>query len=252
MVEVASGVYLGDRVFQQDSVESFQHHATGYWLLALSDGIGGAGNGHLASRLIVRSAMAYLKAHIGDVSTGSALPDVLRRAALAANRSLASTSAKHPEKAGMGGTLLLAVLTQDKLYYLSIGDSIIFRLRNGALSRINTLHSLSDRVEALEASGQVVAGMARTAAMRSTLTSALTGKKPSKIDVTDKGLTMNRGDVLMLASDGIETLSDSTLADAMESLSQDGPARGIADIIETIDREASPGQDNVSITLVTI
>lgn len=250
-MEVASGVFLGDRALQQDSVETFQHRATGFWLLALSDGIGGAGNGHLASRLIVRSAMTYLKAHIGDVSTGAAMPEVLRRAAFAANRSLASASAKHPEKAGMGGTLLLAVLARNRLYYLSIGDSIIFRLRKGELSRINTLHSLSDKVEALEARGQIAAGMARAAVMRSTLTSALTGEKPSKIDVPDNGLAIARGDALMLASDGIETLTDATLAEAMAAASQDGAARGVADIIDRIERQASRGQDNVSITLAT-
>ena len=150
-MDVASGLLLGERKLQQDSVATHQHRSSGAWLLALSDGIGGAGNGHLASSLIVRAAMASLKAHVGDLASGVKAIDVLRSAALAANRSVASAAVRFPDKAGMGGTVLLAIATHSRLHYLSIGDSIIFHVRNGTIRRVNTLHSLAGEVDALAA-----------------------------------------------------------------------------------------------------
>jgi serine/threonine protein phosphatase PrpC len=251
-VEIASGLFLGDRTFQQDAIETWQHPPSGKWLLALSDGIGGAGNGHLASRLIVRSAMANLKAHVGDIATGAAISEILLGAAQAANRSISSAVARHPDKAGMGGTLLLACLSRNMLHYLSIGDSLIFRLRGGKISTLNALHSLAGGVDALAATGRFDASTARSAAMRSTLTSALTGQTLTKIDAPAKGIALSTGDALMMASDGIETLPETALVEALSDGRQKGAAQVAADVIDCVKAAAVPHQDNVSLIIATM
>ena len=250
-VEVASGLFLGDRALQQDSVANYHHQPTGKWLLALSDGIGGAGNGHLASRLIVRTAMASMKTHVGDIASGTDVAQVLHDAALAANRSVASAKARHPDFAAMGGTLLLACVSADRFHYLSIGDSLIFLLRKGKLSRLNTLHSLASNFQALADTGQLKTSSARAAAMRSTLTSAVTGEQLSKVDAPEKGVATQAGDVLMLASDGIETLSEAVIAETLRQTPRDGAAAVAANMISRIEGAAAAHQDNVSVTVVS-
>ena len=251
-MEAASGLFLGDRALQQDSVANYHHQPTSKWLLALSDGIGGAGNGHLASRLIVRSAMASMKTHVGDIASGTDTAQVLHDAALAANRSVASAKARNPDLAGMGGTLLLACVSADRFHYLSIGDSLIFLLRGGKLSRVNVLHSLASDFQSLAETGHIKTSSARAAAMSSTLTSAVTGERLSKVDASEKGIAIRAGDVLMLASDGIETLPGTIITEALTSTSRDGAATGVVNLVSCIECAAVAHQDNVSISVILV
>ena len=251
MPETASGLFQGDRKQQQDSVDSFGHKSTGLTLLALSDGIGSAGYGNLASRLIVRTAMTNLRGRLTEIATGSEpVSEVLHGAALAANRTLASAVAEHPDKKGMGGTLILSVITSAHMYFLSIGDSPIYRLRGSELIRLNKLHSLASGLDGLAAMGKLDPKVARSMAARSTLTSALTGQKLAKVDVPVEGEAVQPGDILLLASDGIETLSEQELATLMVSAHEDGAARTVAGIIGAIEKAGKQGQDNVAVTVV--
>lgn len=253
MRDTASARLLGDRMLQQDSVESFHYDPANLTLLALSDGIGGAGNGQIASRLIVRSAMANLKAHLAEIATGAdALSDLLHGAAMAANRTLASTVARQPELAGMGGTLILAVLSPGMVHHLSIGDSLVYRLRGTDLSRLNAVHSLGDGLDNLAAMGRIDARAAQVMAARSTLTSALTGARLGKIDVPVAGVETAPGDVLLLASDGIETLSTDQIAAALADAPQTGAAVAAAGLIRTVEDMAKPGQDNLGLAVTVL
>ena len=248
-VEAAGGLYLGDRALQQDSVLVFNDRQTDICLLCLSDGIGGAGNGHLASRMIVRTAMEDLKAHLADITAGAYLPGILDHAAQAANEAIGRAVALHPDKSGMGGTLLLAVIRNKTLHFLSVGDSLIFRLRKGKLQRLNQLHSLSASAGHLVATGRMT-GRTIQAAASGTLTSALTGQVLQKVELSADGLAWAGGDILLLASDGIETLSEDDIARAISIAPEKGAAAAVATLISEVEALAASGQDNVSAIVV--
>lgn len=253
MFDLASGVLQGDRKLQQDSVGTYLHEPSGLALLSLSDGVGGAGFGHLASRLIQRSALARLKARLSEMVTGhETVPDILHDAALTANRALARVIADQPDKAGMGGTLLLAVLAPNRVYHLSIGDSLIWRLHAGELVRLNADHSLASGLDSLAKMGKIDAAAANAMAARSTLTSALVGQRLSKVDVPVDGVAMERGDCLLLASDGIETLGVETIRQVLMTAHGIGAARTVAALISNIEELDARGQDNVSATVVVL
>lgn len=158
---------------------------------------------------------------------------------------------RHPDKLGMGGTLLLAIVSARRFHYLSIGDSIVFHLSSGAIKRVNTLHSLAGGVDALTTSGRLDANLARSAAMRSTLTSALTGGRISQVDAPKAGIPIASGDVLLLASDGIETLSEAELSEVLQSAPLEGAASAAATLIARVERAAAPRQDNVSVIVTS-
>lgn len=250
-VETASGLLLGERALQQDAVQTFNDAQTGTCILCLSDGIGGAGNGHLASRLIVRTASEHMRTHLFALPDGGTLPGLLRDAAQAANIAIRTAVQAHPDKTGMGGTLLLAAIRQGTLHYLSIGDSLIYRIRKGRLTRVNQVHSLASSADHLVAAGRLAQSALRGAAS-STLTSALTGQVLQKIDVPARGLACARKDVLLLASDGIETLSGDDIARTVAAAPQNGAAAATAALISRIEDLAAKGQDNVSAILAVI
>ena len=245
-VETASGLFLGDRTFQQDAVRTFSGRDTGTYVLCLSDGIGGVGHGHLASRLIVRTASENLQAHLSDIELGKDIPGILHRAALAANGAVARVVTAQPDKKGMGGTLLLAVIRQRKLYYLSIGDSLIYRLRKGTLERLNQLHSLAASADHLLAAGRMTSPAMQSAAASSTLTSALTGQDLQKIDLPKEGMNWITDDILLLASDGIETLPEEDVMRAASVAPAKGAAAAVSALISKVETLGVVGQDNVS------
>lgn len=248
-VEAAGGLYLGDRNLQQDTVQILNDRQTGVCLLCLSDGIGGAGNGHLASGLIVRSAMAELKAHLSEIAAGAEVPRILIHAAQVANQAIERAVTQNLDKAGMGGTLLLVVIRNDVLSYLSIGDSLIFRLRKGKLEQLNKLHSLAASADHLVATGRMNRQTVQAAA-GSTLTSALTGQELQQVELAADSHAWVRRDTLLLASDGIETLSEDEIACAISDAARTGAATAVSTLISEIEALTADGQDNVSTIVV--
>lgn len=250
-IEIASGLFLGDRTFQQDSVQTLSNEADEVAVMCLSDGLGGPGHGHLASRLIVRHAMAYLKAK-PEGGTGEEDPGaILNGAAMAANNALQQAIKAHPEKAGMGGTLLIAMIRQGRLHYLSIGDSLVFRLRKGHLKRLNQLHTLAASASHLVASGRM-ADQSNNAAANSTLTSALTGVEINQVDLPSNGSSCLPGDVVLLASDGIESLAKDDLIRTLAKASESGAASAVAALVSEIASRDMEGQDNVSAVVAVV
>ena len=44
-----------------------------------------------------------------------------------------------PERQGMGGTVVAVALIEDRLHWISVGDSVLYLWREGRLKRLNRL-----------------------------------------------------------------------------------------------------------------
>jgi protein phosphatase len=251
MHDVACGQFQGARKSQQDSVGAFTDPVTHVSIIGLSDGIGGAGYGHLASRLILNTAMDSLKAQISDIADApDQSPAFLRKAAFAANRKLAHYVADNPDKKGMGGTLVLAVIAQKKVYWLSVGDSLAYRFGKAGLTRLSADHSLATGIDNLASLGQIDPRIAKKMASRNTLTSALLGEELKKIDCPEKGAVLSKGDIVLVASDGIQTLSDEEISEFMVQSKQLDAAQHVHGLIQEVEAKDAIGQDNLAICVI--
>lgn len=245
--DVACAKFLGDRILQQDAVNGFNHRATGITLMGLSDGLGGPGNGDLASEIILGSAFRYLLSHISEIAADfDKVIDVLQGAAFAANRQLATEIANNDDLTGMGGTLLLAVVLKEKFRWLSIGDSLVLHNRAGEMTRLNKLHSLADGLDKLVEEGKIDSKTAQSMAARSPLTSALVGQKLKKIDAPVEGITLKENDAVLLTSDGIETLTSKEIGNILDTAFEIGAARTAFKLVDQIETKGVEGQDNFS------
>lgn len=250
--KIACGRYQGERKFQQDSVDSFTDQATGVSFLALSDGIGGADYGHLASRLIVRTAMQSLKSNCALIFNDPLkTPEFLRKAAFASNRKMAQFVAGYPDKNGIGGTLVLAVLVGNSAYFLSIGDSLAYRMNKTGLQRLNADHSLASGIDNLARLGQIDPRVAKKMASRNTLTAAILGQELSKIDCPDTGVNVKAGDTVIIASDGLQTLSEEELSKSLQDMSGLNAGGVVNTLINRVEAKAALGQDNLSICVAS-
>ena len=211
-------------------------------LATLADGMGGMPHGEDASAVAVRG---FLDAYS---ALGEPASKRLRGALAAANRSVGAVVDARPEFEGMGTTLVAGLFFDDRVEWLSVGDSLVLHYRQGRLRRINPLHIYARDLDEMARRGEITESEARNHPYRVALTSAVQGGEI--LDVSQDCLPLLPGDVVLLASDGIATLTEADLT-AICSEHASGPMAHIADtIISQIDSRQRRSQDNATVIAV--
>jgi len=243
---VASATLTGAREQQEDAL-AMKHLVAGArtneLLLVLADGMGGHVGGEIASRQVVDSFCAAYSSRPGTV------PDALRSSLEAANECLAEAVLDVPELGGMGSTLVGCVVRENSLYWVSVGDSPLWVCRGGTLQRVNADHSMLPLLEQMVSAGELTREELLTDPRRSMLRSVLTGKTVVLVDLCDKPFQVEAGDIVVLASDGVETLAEDELAALLQDA--DGvPLDEVAGkLLAGVEATGASNQDNASVIL---
>ncbi|WP_425100123.1 PP2C family protein-serine/threonine phosphatase [Tropicibacter sp. S64] len=249
--DVATAIALGRRDRQEDAVLAQFADGAETGFAVLSDGMGGHDDGDLASRVIVSEVFRAM-----SLTGREAAPDQLtlrsrlRQAILAANRSLRDAVEAGTGQEGMGGTVVAAFVQEDRLSWISIGDSALYLYRDGTLTRLNEIHSLAPQIDLMLSRGEIDAETARAHPQRSCLTSALVGGAINRIDCPEAALDLEPGDVVLLASDGLEALRPEALRDLLER-HRAAPSQAIARaLMQAVERHDAPEQDNTALIVI--
>ena len=194
-------------------------------LVAVADGVSGSSGGREAAEYTVRGLLSDYYATPDDWDIPVALDRVLQ----AINRWLIAQSSTHPERDGMATTLSVLALRHRHYTIAHIGDTRIYLLRQGKLTRLTTDH-VWDRPE-----------------MRHVLTRALGLDRHLNLDYSDGEL--QAGDRFLLTSDGVwQPLGDKILAQHLQQCTDpDQTARELCDAAL-----AGGSQDNVSAAIIEI
>jgi len=246
-VAVASAQMTGARDYQEDTlaVRSLAADAgahAGELLLVLADGMGGHAGGEVASGLVVKQFCAAYAA------SPASIPAALRSSLELANERLAEAAAEAPRLRGMGTTLVACVVTDAHLYWISVGDSPLWLFRAGTLQRLNADHSMVPLLDDLVRTGLMDPEAAMTDFRRSQLRSAVAGGSIALVDLCPAPAGLQSGDLVVLASDGVETLSEAELAAVL--VAQDGSPDALASsVMARVAAADKPSQDNASVIL---
>jgi protein phosphatase len=201
--------------------------------------MGGHAGGDIASQSAVDAFSGSFKAR--TVFHDSWLVDAL----MDANKRIAREISLDATLAGMGTTFLGALRRGNELDWVSVGDSLLLLFREGRLRRLNEDHSMLPLlVEAAQANGLDVEEAYRDR-RRHQLRSALDGRKPELIDRAN--CELRPGDLVILASDGIQTLSMNDLAALLEKNRKSTTDQLVDLLIATIEQCNAPQQDNVTL-----
>jgi len=212
-------------------------------VLVVSDGMGGALAGDVASRMAVDSVREML---MGSDSAepcdpGMPLVDCLKNATVYANLAIHHRSQEDSRCAGMGATFTGAAVKGDHLDLVQVGDSRAYLIRKDQIRLATKDQSL---VQQLVDVGQISESEAETHMFRNVILQAL-GAQSEVTPVTGR-IRLRRGDILLLCSDGLSgklrsgdiqnILTDSTdLAGACTELIAEANNRG--------------GEDNITVVL---
>jgi len=209
-------------------------------LITLCDGMGGHAGGEVASATAVQAfTQAFLRSDETDAKTR------LGRALDAANQAVAAKIAENPKLQGMGCTLVGAIKLHNRLVWISVGDSHVFRYRAGKIEKLNKDHSVFGELKEMVQRGEITQQDALSNPRRNALRSAILGKKISLIDINSAPL--EEGDLILVASDGLDTLSMDDLRSLLERQYGSAPEDVVHHVLDAVANVQKPNQDNTSL-----
>jgi protein phosphatase len=188
--------------WEPDSDDEFRRKGR---LAIVADGMGGYEGGQEASRLAVDTVRElYDRDFSGDPT------NTLIAAFQSAHDNIQRYAFEHPQFQGMGTTCTAAAILGDQLSFAHVGDSRLYLVRDGSITRLTRDHSYVGR---LVETGIVRSEDAESHPQRHILTAAL-GSGPEIIpDAPEHAVALEHGDLLILCTDGLWSLvTDQELA----------------------------------------
>lgn len=165
------------------------------FLLLVCDGMGGGPGGKTASTLAVQAIKHALTEGQYQDKTRE---EILGLAIVYANQILINKQLEYPELRGMGSTCTALLINEESAIVAHIGDSRVYRLRNGQISFRTKDHS---KVGEMVRNKLLTEEQARLSAESNIITRAMgrTANSDPEIEV----VSFEKGDRFVLCSDGI-------------------------------------------------
>ncbi|MDX1502105.1 MAG: protein phosphatase 2C domain-containing protein [Thermoanaerobaculia bacterium] len=219
-------------------------------LYLVADGMGGHGNGEIASRLVVDSVRSFFEGGAGGgrrrwPAAGEDRPALMREAIERANESVLGAVDHDRSLGGMGTTLVALRLGDDGTGILAhVGDSRAYRLRENRLRRLTSDHTWVN--EQLTA-GNLSEAQARDHPFKSVVTRALGGDE--RVDVERTAQDLAPGDRYQRIAAGVSTKGPHELI--CRRLSAGRPLRETCRQLVD-DANDRGGRDNITVVLVAV
>jgi len=221
-MDTAGGQIQGARRRQEDAF-ALERIGDDAVLAVVTDGLGGLPAGHIASR---EATDEFVRAFRSEAASNTGRPDEwLHASLLAADQHLHRMQDQAPVLRGMSTTLVALYCRPDAAWSVSVGDSYLMLLRNGTLYVLNELHR----------AGQGV-------------TSCL-GTQLSQVHALSP-IPLAAGDRLLLATDGITTLGETSIKQCLASAAD---AREAAEgLLRAIEQAGADYQDNATVVAMFV
>jgi serine/threonine protein phosphatase PrpC len=207
-------------------------------LLAVSDGMGGAEAGEVASALTLHALRGGLRAV--EASTAE---EALVACVEGANRSVWNAG-RDPERRGMGATITAVLLYGRRAYVAEVGDSRAYVLRGRKLVQLTHDQSY---VQLMLDKGALTHEQADKFEYRNVILQAI-GIQPDVVVALNR-FTLRRGDKLLLCSDGLTgKLTPAEICSVVATaVSLEAACRGLVDLANS-----RGGEDNVTVVLAEV
>jgi serine/threonine protein phosphatase PrpC len=207
-------------------------------LYAVSDGIGGAQAGQIASELLLKNLISGYYDH-----SSSDLVQALYESVVSANDRIHSLAQMIPERNGMGATLTALVFCEERVILAQVGDSRAYCLRNGQLFQISQDHSW---VEEQVRAGAMSRDEAENSPFRNVITRSVGAAATVHPDFYEE--QAQPGDIWLLCSDGLTAyVKDEEMT---QILANNSPSEAARQFIELAN--ARGGRDNITVFVIAV
>ncbi len=202
--DIASDQIDGARDYQEDAYMVNQMGETENGdicsLVIMADGMGGHAAGNVASNMVIATFNKTFQSSFPTKKIAESLTESLNRS----NDQIRASVKETPALRGMGCTRVSAYLEGDKLYWVSVGDSHIYLIRDRELIKQNADHSYGAYLDMMKEQGMDISE--RDGMSRNMLMSAMTGEEISSIDVSEVPIKVRPGDRGMVGGERLGSL----------------------------------------------
>ena len=162
------------------------------------DGMGGANGGNVASAAAVKVISEHISSSYRAGMSSNSVRNMLESAITAANVSVYEMSQQSDDLAGMGTTVVAAVITDGVAHIAHAGDSRAYLFSTEKIEQITRDHSY---VQRLIEDGRLTAEQAKTYPHRNIITRALGVDERITVDYNE--VTLSVDDAIMMCTDGL-------------------------------------------------
>lgn len=248
-LQVASATHPGAiRSCNEDSIAT----DADLGLLILADGMGGYKAGDVASSIATGLIMDYMRAQLEQMSPSGGRFSGMSPEAWTVQSTLEKTNlaiyntAKSDSKfASMGTTVVLMLFHQSLATVAHVGDSRLYRMRDGRLSLLTHDHSLLQQQVEM---GLITTEHARVSHNRNLVSRALGVDPEIRIEINEHHV--QAGDIFLLCSDGLnDMVDDADIELAIREL-RANPELTVNQLVQMANDNG--GHDNISVVLVNV
>ena len=210
-------------------------------LYILADGMGGYNGGEIASKLAVETAKNYIKNNFKDIEKDrDSIIQLIGSSMEYANMVVYEKSKEKPELQGMGTTLEICLIYNNKVYIGHIGDSRIYRIRKEFIRKLTQDHSY---VQKLVKEGTITKEQAIHHPQKNMLMKALGCNAFAEPDVMVKGFL--KDDILIMCSDGLTNLVGQETLYEMASQNIEQATKDLVNLAKE-----KGGYDNITVIII--
>jgi len=222
-------------------------------LALVADGMGGHASGEIASQMAIETVVEFFKNTQDDHEL--TWPFKLDRGyrydlnrlitgIKLANVKIYEAAQREPQYRGMGTTIVATLFLEDQVLIGHVGDSRVYRLRDGVIEQITEDHSLlNDYIKMKKLSSEEIANFPH----KNVIVRALGMKETVQVDMHNEAPRL--GDVYVLCTDGLSGMVND--GDIVKTLKSEPDLDKAADRLIAAANSAG-GVDNVTVVLARL
>ena len=210
-------------------------------LYMLADGMGGYNGGEIASKLAIQSAKNYIENNFKEIEKDKdSIIQLIGSSIEYANMVVYEKAKENKEFQGMGTTLEICLIYNNKAYIGHIGDSRIYRIRKQFIRKLTQDHSY---VQKLVKEGTITKEQAIHHPQKNMLMKALGCNAFAEPDVMVKGFL--KDDILIMCSDGLTNLVGQETLYEMASQNIEQATKDLVNLAKE-----KGGYDNITVIII--
>ena len=210
-------------------------------LYMLADGMGGCNGGEIASKLAIETAKSYIENNFKQIEKDKeSIIQLVASSMEYANMVVFEKSKESKELEGMGTTLEICLIYNNKAFIGHVGDSRIYRIRKEFIRKLTQDHSY---VQKLVKDGTITQEEATHHPQKNMLMKALGCNAFVEPDVMVKGFL--KDDIIVINSDGLTNLVSQ---EEIFNIAKKDIAQAPKELIELANQRG--GHDNITVVVI--
>lgn len=229
------------RTSNQDACKCGSFSDQAVWAV-VCDGMGGANGGNVASEVAVETVAQLLMQEYDKALTNDQTVDLLTGVVQRANSKLYEMQKADQMLRGMGTTIELVLVKENKAHIVHVGDSRVYAIRENKIQQLTVDHSV---VQEMVEKGELTPEQAMVHPNKNYITRALGIVPQIHLDYIEA--PFEPGDKILLCSDG---LTNYLTPEEIVKLSLENNADAFTQALVEGAKELG-GSDNITVAVIT-